>query len=43
MMCLLLLIFTNILQLRMDFAEDEFEMVIHFTLTVIICLAGKWT
>ena len=27
----------------MNFAEDEFEMVTHFKLTVVMCSAGKWT
>lgn len=27
----------------MDFAEDEFEMVMRVKLTVDICLTGKWT
>lgn len=34
--CLLLLIFTNIFQLRTDFVEDEFEMAIHIKLTVVM-------
>lgn len=33
----------NILQLRLNFAEDEFEMVTYFKLIVIVCSAGKWT
>lgn len=36
-MCLLLFIF------KYFAAEDEFEMVTYFKLTVIVCLAGKWT
>ena len=36
-MCLLLFIF------KYFAAEDEFEMVTYFKLTVIVCSDGKWT
>lgn len=41
--CLLVLIFINIYQLKTDFAEDEFEVVVHVKLTEAIRLAGKCT
>lgn len=33
----------NILQLRLNFAEESLKMVTYFKLTVIVCSAGKWT